>query len=65
MANEPEVPTVSEVSAQLRALVAQTYALVNDIDGVVDTLHDHSESMQRADSTFDHQTNDEPERDRG
>ena len=46
MAEEPEVPTVSEVSAQLRALVAQTYALVNDIDDVVDTLHEHSDSVQ-------------------
>jgi len=65
VANDPKVPTVSEVSAQLRALVAQTYALVNDIDDVVDTLHDHSKSMQKADSAFDHQTNDEPESDRG
>lgn len=53
-------PTATEVGAQLRALVAQTHALVNDIDGVVDTLHDHTESMHRADAAFER-----PEDDRG
>jgi len=46
VADDPKVPTVSEVSAQLRALVAQTYALVGEIDDVVDTLHEHSDSVE-------------------
>lgn len=60
-----DIPTVSEVSAQLRALVAQTRSLVGEIDTVVDTLHGHSESMQEhSESTFG-RPNDGPERNRG
>lgn len=48
-----DTPTVAEISAQLRALVAQTHTLVGEIDDVVDTLHDHSESVQEQADRFD------------
>jgi len=70
VAKDPEVPTVSEVSAQLRALVAQTHALVGEIDDVVDTLHEHSDSVQEQVRAFGlrHGGSDddnEPEQNRG
>ncbi len=52
---EDDTLTVAEVSAQLRALVAQTHALVGEIDTVVDTLHDHSESVQTQADRLDRQ----------
>ncbi len=52
---EDDTPTVAEVSAQLLALVAQTRSLVGEIDGVVDTLHDHSESVQAQADRLDRQ----------
>ena len=53
MADDTEAPTVAEISAQLRALVAQTHLLVGEIDEVVGTLHGHSESMQEQAETFE------------
>lgn len=66
MASEPAPPTVSDISAQLRGLVAQTRGLVDEIGEVVDTLHDHADrgvqgNYERRHEDFPH----EPERRHG